>query len=249
MHPVANKLYYHLDAYTMLQSLPSLCVPLSLLLGTAVLAKATIPASTVQDNSSSCSCKRRRHEDSDPNPEDESANQSRKKARLAESSSLDEVELFLCDTTLVDKEHDDGAERISKPVSGSLFIPSSITPSKLAYPRLEVRVDTERLLKKKLGGPTSSRSVTLSSNSPYRYAKHKDEFSYDPLDARHEWELRWFVCAHHAAFTAATAMSLRREIRRRKTLSRMWRDIRKENIALKEDVKKLTFELHGFVEL
>ncbi|KAL5528200.1 hypothetical protein ACEPAF_7336 [Sanghuangporus sanghuang] len=246
MHPVANNLYYHLDAYTMLQSLPGLCVPLSLLLGTAVLAKATIPA---QDNTSSCSCKRRRREDSDTNSEDESANQSRKKARLAESSSLDEVELFLCDTTLVDKEHDDGAERISKPVSGSLIIPSSITPSKSANPRLDVRVDIESLHKKKLGGPTNSRSVTLSSISPYHHAKHVDEVSYDPFDARHEWELRWFVCAHHAAFTAATAMSLRREIRRRKTLCRMWRDIRKENIALKEDVKELTFELHGFVEV
>ncbi|KAL5484969.1 hypothetical protein ACEPAI_7611 [Sanghuangporus weigelae] len=246
MHPVANNLYCHLDAYTMLQSLPGLCIPLSLLLGTAVLAKATVLVSTIPENTSSCSCKRRRHEDSNSNFEDESAIRSRKKARLAESSFLDEVDLFLCDTTLVDKEHDDGAERISKPVTGSLVIPSSITPSKSGNSRPNVKVDSESLHERRLGRSVNSRSVTLSS---YRHAKHKDEFSYDPSDVRHEWELRWFICAHHAAFTAATAMSLRREIRRRKTLSRMWRDIRKENIALKEDVKKLTFELHGFVEV
>ncbi|KAL5524013.1 hypothetical protein ACEPAG_8186 [Sanghuangporus baumii] len=233
----------------MLQSLPGLCVPLSLLLGTAVLAKATVQASTVPGNTSSCSCKRRRHEDPDSNSDDESANQSRKKVRLIESSSLDEVELSLYGTTLVDKEHDDGAEKVSKPTSGSKVMPSLTTPSKSVNLHPDVKINTGSRYKKKLGGHANSRSVNLSSISPYRPARHKDEVSYDPSDVRHEWELRWFICAHHAAFTAATAMSLRREIRRRKTLSRMWRDIRKENIALKEDVKKLTLELHGFVEV
>ncbi|EJD03218.1 uncharacterized protein FOMMEDRAFT_146858 [Fomitiporia mediterranea MF3/22] len=239
--------------------LPDFPTPFSLLFGfdaafTSSSNQVTIPNKKVKKD------RKRKHEkyvDSDPDSKahDNCDTTSLiKKARREEDThvdSEDEVENDLSigtlDTTFVDSED----EVSTKAVDGSKVI-----DSRFDFTTMTPRKDdnhpgsgTPCIIISSSPPPCSPSPAFIRSPAPSPSPRSSKVTKYHPKgndenneedNTRSEWELRWFICAHHTAFTAATGMSLRQEIRRRKVLSRMWRSLREENDLLKKELERLT---------